>query len=86
MSIEYEDFHIFQEIAQQLNQKHYLLSRNEVWNNFVETCSAKDIVFIDLYFHKIKQILKEYPVMELIKEVQQGNGSNINFLYLLYIP
>lgn len=84
MSIEYEDLHIFQEIAKQLNRKNYLLSRNEVWNNFVEACSAKDIVFIDLYFHKIKQILKEHPVQDVIKEVKQGNGSNINFLHALY--
>lgn len=84
MSIEYEDLHIFQEIAQQLNRKHYLLSRNEVWNNFIESCSAIHIVFIDIYFHKIKEILKEYPVQELIKEVQQGNGSNIIFLHALY--
>ena len=84
MSIEYEDLHIFQEIANQLNRKNYLLSRNEVWNNFVKTCDPFDIVFIDIYFHKIKEILKEYPVQDVIKEVQQGNGSDINFLSTLY--
>ena len=85
MSIEYEDLHIFQDIAEQLKIKDYLLSRNEIWNNFVKTCSAFHIVFIDIYFYQIKEILKEYPVQDVIKEVKQGSGTNINFLYSLYM-
>ena len=84
MSIEYEDLHIFQEIAKDLDRKNYLLNHNEVWNNFIESCSVIELVFIDIYFHEVKEILREHPVQDVIKEVQQGNGSNISFLHNLF--